>query len=143
MSQKRLTTREMHETQLVRAFLLPQRQERYLELLSKPHRRRAVTDRLAHFKHIDMRWTAALPKNAHRAADIVLLLKDKGAPDSCYAISEDDDLDGNEIPLAEALRTIFGRGIGCFLSCIPGRLAYFEDAEERWILERKERFEAQ
>ena len=137
MSEKQPTTRESHETQLVRAFLLPQRQERYLELLSKPHRRRDVTGQLAHFKHIDMRWVVALAKNAHDAAHVLLLLKAKGAPDTCYAISEEDDLDGKEVSLAEALKTVFGRGIGTFLSCLPGRLAYFEDEEDRWILERK------
>jgi hypothetical protein len=66
----------------------------------------------------------------------------KGAPDTCYVISEDDDLDGKEMPLAEALKTIIGRGIGTFLSCVPGRLAYFEDEECRWILERKKALEA-
>lgn len=142
MSERQPTTRETHEALLLRAFLLLQRQERYLELLSKPHRRKDVTDQLAHFKHIDMRWVFALPKNAHDAARILLLLKAKGAPDTCYAISEEEDLDGKEVSLAEAWKTIFGRGIGTFLSCLPGRLAYVEDEEDRWILERKERLEA-
>jgi hypothetical protein len=142
MSERQPTTRETHEALLLRAFLLPRRQERYLELLSKPHRRKDVTDQLAHFKHIDMRWVVALPKNAHDAARILLLLKAKGAPDTCYAISEEEDLDGKEVPLVEAWKTIFERGIGTFLSCLPGRLAYFEDEEDRWILERKERLEA-
>jgi len=142
MSETQPTTRESHETQLVRAFLLPQRQERYLELLSKPHRRRDVTDQLAHFKHIDMQWVVALPKNVHDAAHVLPLLKAKGAPDTCYAISEEEDLDGKVVSLAEALSTIYGRGIGTFLSCLPGRLAYFEDEECRWILERKKSLEA-
>jgi hypothetical protein len=142
MSETQPTTREGHETQLVRAFLLPQRQERYLELLSKPHRRRDVTDQLAHFKHIDMRWVVALPKNAPDAAHVLPRLKAKGAPDTCHAISEEEDLDGKEVSLAEVLKTIFGRGIGSFLSCLPGTLTYFEDEECRWILERKKRLEA-
>jgi hypothetical protein len=142
MSEEPLTPRESHEAQLVRAFLLPQRQERYVELLSKPHRRKDVTDKLAHFKHIDMRWAVAIPSNEQHTANILLLLKAKGAPDTCYAISEDDDLDGKEIPLGQALKTIVGSGIGTFLSCLPGRLAYFEDEDCRWILERKKRLEA-
>jgi hypothetical protein len=63
-------------------------------------------------------------------------LKSKGAPDTCLALSEDDDLNGNELSLADALQTIVGREIGAFLSCLPGKLACFEDEEERWILER-------
>jgi hypothetical protein len=40
------------------------------------------------------------------------------------------------MPLADALRKIVGNGMGTFLSCVPGRLAYFEDEDGRWILER-------
>lgn len=126
-----------HEEKLVRAFFLPQRQERYLDLLSRPHRRKSVTTQLAHFKHIDTRCAFEVPKDLHRAADVARFLKAKGAPDICYAVSEDDDIDGKEISLVEALKAIFGRGIGTFLSCLPGKLAYFEDEDDRWILERK------
>ena len=38
--------------------------------------------------------------------------------------------------LDEALEEIVGRSMGTFLSCIQGRLAYFEDEDQRWILER-------
>jgi hypothetical protein len=70
-------------------------------------------------------------------ADILETLKTRGAPEKCYAISEDEDLDGKELLLSEALRTIHGRGIGTFLSCLPGRLAYFEDEDNRYVLEHK------
>jgi hypothetical protein len=70
-------------------------------------------------------------------ADILETLRSKGAPEKCFAISEDDDLDGKELFLSDALKEIVGRGIGTFLSCIPGRLAYFEDEDGRFILERK------
>lgn len=125
-----------HEVKLVRAFFLPQRQERYLDLLSGLHRRKSITDQLAHFKHVDTRWAFAVPKDLLRAADVALFLNAKGAPDTCYVISEDDDLDGKEISLAKALAAIIGRGIGTFLSCLPGKLAYFEDEDDRWILQR-------
>ena len=42
---------------------------------------------------------------------------------------------GREMPLAEALEEIVGGGVGTFLSR-GGRLAYFEDEDERWILQR-------
>jgi hypothetical protein len=61
-----------HEEWLVRAFILPQRRDRYLEMIAKPKRRQILTESL-------------------------------------------------------------------ILSCIPGRLAYFEDEEDRWILERMEK----
>jgi hypothetical protein len=132
-----MTQQAEHERQLIRAFVLPQRQDRYLELLAKPKRRREITDALAHFKHLDMRYAVQIPGPQRRASGILELLKSKGAPETCYALSEDSELDGNEISLTDALTSIVGRGMGTFLSCIPGKLAYFEDEDQRWILERK------
>lgn len=67
-----MTAKTEHEEWLVRAFILPQRRDRYLEMIAKPKRRQILTESL-------------------------------------------------------------------ILSCIPGRLAYFEDEEDRWILERMEK----
>jgi hypothetical protein len=127
-----------HERQLIRAFILPERQDRYLELLAKPKRRADITDTLAHFKHLDMRYAVQIPGSQRRASGILELLKSKGAPETCYALSEDSELDGKEVSLKDALASIVGCGMGTFLSCIPGKLAYFEDEDERWILERKQ-----
>jgi hypothetical protein len=126
-----------HERQLIRAFILPERQDRYLELLAKPKRRRDITDALAHFKHLDMTYAAQIPGPQRRASGILELLKSKGAPETCYALSEDSELDGKEILLTDALTSIVGCGMGTFLSCVRGKLAYFEDEDQRWILERK------
>jgi len=40
--------------------------------------------------------------------------------------------------LAEAVEKVLGMGMGTFISCIPGKLAYFEgeDENERLLLER-------
>jgi hypothetical protein len=61
----------------------------------------------------------------------------KGGPEICYAVSEDDELDGKEIDLTHALETVIGPGTGTLLSCIPGKLAYFEDEDCRWNLARR------
>jgi hypothetical protein len=55
----------------------------------------------------------------------------------CWVISEEGDLDGKELLLSKVMQEILGRGMGTFLSCLPGRLAYFESEDGRWILERK------
>jgi hypothetical protein len=126
-----------HEEALIRAFILPKRQRRYLELLPKPERRPDVTRELAHFKHLDMRFAVPIPPS-HGGLDRTLsILKSKGAEDICYVISENDELDGKEMALKEAVCAILGRGIGQFLSCTKGTLGYFEDEDGRWILERK------
>lgn len=54
-----------------------------------------------------------------------------------YGFSEDNGLDGREIALTEWLESVDGRGMDTFLSCALGRLAYFEDEDGSFILERK------
>jgi hypothetical protein len=70
-------------------------------------------------------------------SEISRLLHSKGAPQTCYALSDTAELDGREI-LSEGLAFIVGRGMGTLLSCIPGELAYFEDEDQPCILERKQ-----
>jgi hypothetical protein len=124
---------EEHETALVKAFILPQRQGRYLEFLSKPKRRRDATREFAHFKHLDPRRIIEIFPRLQHTKNILNILRQKGAPDTCYCISESDDLDAKTLSLLDALREIVGRGTGTFRSCVPGRLAYFEDEEQRCI----------
>ena len=104
-------------------------------MLEKPKRRKDITPSLAHCKHLDPRYIVPIAPREQHVPEILRLLKNK-APENCYALSEDDELDGKEVLLADALKEIVGRGMGTFLSCIPGRLAYFEDEEDRSILER-------
>jgi hypothetical protein len=132
-----VTDRAEQERRLIESFVLPERQSRYLELLSKPKRRKDVTSALSHFKHLDVRDAFQIPAASRLASGILALLKSKGAPDSCFVVSEAAEIDGKEVELGEALEFVFGRGIGTFLSCIPGRLAYFEDEDGNFLLERK------
>jgi hypothetical protein len=68
-------------------------------------------------------------------------LRKRHSPEIIFAISEDPALDQKELPLVEALRQIVGRGMGTVLSCIPGRLAFVETEDERFILERHDALE--
>lgn len=63
-------------------------------------------------------------------------MQKRRSPAIVFAISEDPTLDQKEFPLAEALERVVGRGMGTVLSCIPGRLAFVETEDERFILER-------
>jgi len=45
-------------------------------------------------------------------------------------------LDGQELLLESALESVVGNGIGTILSCIPGKLAYFEGEDESLPLAR-------
>jgi hypothetical protein len=59
-----------------------------------------------------------------------------GAPESCHVIG--GKRDGQDVELLDALRETVGYGVGTVLSCVPGKLAYFEgELRERFLLVRK------
>jgi hypothetical protein len=63
------------------------------------------------------------------AASVYAALQALGAPEHCYAIAASADLDGRLLPLREALDKVLGMGDGVVLSCVPGKLAYYESEE--------------
>jgi hypothetical protein len=77
-----------------------------------------------------------IPPASHDPKAIGHLLRQHGAPAECHVISTDGELDGRELPLDAVLGQIVGVGGGSLLSCIPGRLGYFEGESERYILSR-------
>jgi hypothetical protein len=124
-----------HLEALIEAFVLPERRERYLFLARTPKRRTEITKRLAHWQDFDARCALALPSDARSsAAAVARFLTARGAPPSCYVLSESRGYDGRLMPLVDAAAGIFGRGMGTVLSCIPGRLAYYESEDgERYV----------
>ena len=127
-----------HEEDLIKAFFVPTKRERYLEMIANPRKRKKFLLELSHFKALDPRYCFAVPKVEHTAEQIAAFLTRKGATPSCWVTSEDSDLDGKELPLLEVLKKVVGYQMGTFLSCVPGKLAYFEDEDDRWILVRRD-----
>jgi len=126
-----------HEEGFVRSFIEKNKQERIALMLSSVKRRKEFRPSLAHFNGLDSRYAKVIgPKVAHSADEWVRLLQAKGAPATCWVISEDVDRDGKEEMLSDALKQTSGGGMGVLLSCIPGKLAYFENEDGRWLLER-------
>jgi hypothetical protein len=68
-------------------------------------------------------------------------LKNHGAGESCYSISDSEEIDGKELPLLTALEKAVGYGMPSIVSCIPGKLSFFEAEQDygpppRFILKR-------
>ena len=126
---------------LIAAFVKRNKRDRYREILSSPRLRHKFTDQLAHFADFDPKYRLPLPSNKLFVDNIVIELRKRHSPNIVFAISEDPALDQKELPLVEALRQIVGRGMGTVLSCIPGRLAFVETEDERFILERHDPLE--
>lgn len=127
------------EAVLLRAFVVSQKQERLIELLSNPRRRARVLASLAHFRDLDERFKIEIPHAQQTASGIAARLFKLGAPRECYAISENPAVDGRLLELERLLETVVGMGSGTLISCIPGRLGYYEgeSPNNRWILTRE------
>jgi hypothetical protein len=134
-------TPPVHEQALIAAFVKRNKRDRYREILSNPRLRQKFTNRLAHFTDFDPRYRLSIPSNKLFVNNIVLELQKRHSPNIVFAISEDPALDQKELSLVEALNQTVGRGMGTVLSCIPGRLAFVETEDERFILERHDTLE--
>jgi hypothetical protein len=123
---------QAHEKAVIRSSILKDRQERCAFLLSDPRRRRKFTVELAHFKWLDERFARPIPATkAHAAAELVALLRSKGATRTVWVISEYAAIDGQEMPLDDAMEETWGRCMGTILSCVPGKLAFLRGEEMR------------
>lgn len=121
------------------AFLAEPTRGRMETLLGLGEKRRAdVRALLDHGCRLDPRFSRHLEGKAAFAAPIATLLIAQGAPQTCHVLSANDALDGYEMALGEALARIVGMGDASFVSCIPGRLGFFEfgDRNSSYLLTR-------
>ena len=96
--------------------------------------RENITHQLTHFTDFDLKYRLSNPSNSLVIENIVRELKKRHSPNFVFAISEDPALDEKELRFVAALQQIVGRGVETVLSCIPGRLAFVETEDERFIL---------
>jgi hypothetical protein len=126
------------EEALIHAFIVPERRSRYIALLATQKKRKKLLDSFYHLHDLDPRFAHRFDPSSQHADWIYKALRKQGSPDRCYVMSPSSELDGQETDLRKALEETVGSNGGTFLSCIPGRLGYFEGEEynERYILER-------
>lgn len=125
-----------HQEQIIAAFIMKEKQERYrFQLASSDERKRNVCmGRLNHCRDLDLRYVVWLPRNT----DVVALLRKVGSGRTVYIFSSAGAIDGTIMPLEDALEATVREGWGTILSCVPGRLAFYydEDGERRALLQR-------
>ena len=115
-----------HEQAFVERFVRKDRQPRYLALLANEKKRRKFIAQLAHFRDFDDRRVSLIPPHQQSASQILPMLVKAGATDICYVFSEVANLDQREMTLGEALDATVDSCMGTVISCVPGRLAYYE-----------------
>ncbi|PGK51880.1 hypothetical protein CN918_29245 [Priestia megaterium] len=117
---------------IVRSFFTKRLQDRVLFELHSAKKRKDALGRLCHTYKTTLREERMIPipKPNSDPEQLAKLLKQHGAGKTCYVISWDEDIDGQEMLLNEALNRVVGMGMPSILSCIPGKLAYFEAEQE-------------
>jgi hypothetical protein len=124
-----------HEEAMVLAFIAPARRARWLDLLGSAKRRRRFLNGLNHCRDFDERYATPLPSNT----DVIAVLRSRGAPSTCFVVSDCADIDAQELPLVEAIEQVQSCDWGTLVSCVPGLLAYYQDeagTRRRLLLER-------
>jgi len=124
------------ELLLFKAFVIKQRQDRYVNLVATDKGRKKLRSYIAHFEDIEGKHATPL-RALQTSQELIDLLKSKRAPSTCYIIAENSQYDMKTLPLNDAINQLFNSGIAFFLSCIPGKLAYYEseNSSERLLLE--------
>ncbi len=120
-------------------FLANPSRRRMEALLGLGTKRRAIVRSLLHNAVLlDQRHAQKLTGSEAFTAPVEALLLKKSAPATCYVLGAGGDLDGREMPLRVALDGIIGASNGAFVSCIPGRLGFYEYAtmQSSYILQR-------
>lgn len=127
-----------HEKMFALSFITPAKRDRYLSLLESAKGRKKVLEAFHHFHDLDDRFAKLIDANQQYVEVINKILRQKGAPEICYVMSTNSDIDHKEMPLREALSKVVGSSESTLVSCIAGELGYFEneDLRQRYILER-------
>ena len=87
-----------HEVGLIRSFIVPRRQKRFLTLLENPKARPKLLAYFPHLQELDPHFAHRIAPGDQTIEKIYGLLKKKGAPDTCHVIG-DSEFDGEDVDL--------------------------------------------
>jgi hypothetical protein len=128
-----------HEDALA-LFIEPAWRPRFRESLADPRLRKKMRARLYHFRHLDHRYASEVASKDQNSIFLLRERRRRGAPEECHVLSADSDVDGRVMGLKEALELVVDHGAWtpAFISCLPGKLAYFHEEEvaNRYVLQR-------
>lgn len=117
-----------YEEALIKKFFKKRIQDRFIFELSSPKKRSTALGRLSH-GHSNVlieKYLIEIPTPNSYYIETAKLLREYGAGEFCYSLSFHIGIDGKHLPLLDVLEKAVGYGLPSFISCIPGKLAYFE-----------------
>lgn len=141
---------DSHETAFIDSFVQSSLRRRFKEIFTKSSIRKSKNRKkrikwaqlIIEFEHwVDNKCVNTVPLNELTQDRKIEYLKNRGAPELCYVISESKELDGKFLEIDYVLSYLSSnRTYGTILSCIPGKLAYYEHVEHlglTWILQKR------
>jgi len=125
-----------HEEAFVYAFVNPDRRERFLAALANPKKRNLFNRELHHPKpgFLVASYIERIAPSQQYTRFVAPSLRKMGASDDCWVFG--NYIDGRQMKLEGALDALIGIRSGTIISCVPGRLAFFESEDERVILRK-------
>ena len=126
------------EEAFVDAFVVRAKRDRFKGLLAHPKRRAKFLDALNHSRDFDLAYAELVPSDRRHDRAVVEMLLRRGARDVCHVIADSTELDGQDLPLGDAVETATACSYAAIVLCVPGRLAFYkgEDPGEWYLFER-------
>lgn len=114
------------EFNFIKGLLEKSTRRRWHSLFKSQNGRKRFLKKLYHEYMFDDKYTIQLSPSNLLPDDIYDLLKHYGAPDTCYVIANNADIDAKTFNLRECLGYIADNlDEGLILCCIPGSLLYY------------------
>jgi hypothetical protein len=120
-----MDSQNIHEIGFIKSFVVKEKQERFLSLIQNKKNRKKLRLLLAHNIVLNEKDNI-LKKEDYSEERIYMLLKKYGAPSVCHIICESSKYDDTEADLKESLHELYTLDFGYIISCIPGKLAYYQ-----------------
>lgn len=114
----------IHEEKFVSSFVLREKRGRYLEFLPSEENRWKITSRFDYPDDFNTELATQIPPSQQRPDAVLSILKQAGAGEFCWILSDCSDIDGKQMRLADAIRDHLYQE-GTFFSCIPGVLVLY------------------
>jgi len=115
------------ELEMILPFLREDRRSRWSELFPKPKGRKKLLKTLWNGDDFDRNLMLQVDPAERTVQQLSFKLRGLGAPTTSHLISARPSLDGKDLDLTTALRTVLNLAPGTMICCVPGKLAYYEN----------------
>ena len=117
------------EAQLIRRFIVADRQERYLSLLKGRKRRGKFLDELNHNLAYDKTKARILEEKYKEPQNLLSLLASMYVEATCHLIADSNSLDGKELRIELAVPGFLNNYFGALMICPPKPVVLYKEED--------------